>query len=71
MLNTSLIPGHHPGPAIGDRQINMTLTAGVLQLCTRMGAVSVTDAEMLQLALACTGDQGALSRRNFLLPYGV
>lgn len=40
----------------------MILTAGVLQLCTRTGAVLVTDAEMLQLALECTGDQGALSR---------
>jgi len=43
----------------------MTLTAGVLQLCTRMGAVSVMDAEMLQLALECTGDQGAPSMWNF------
>ena len=49
----------------------MTLTAGVLQLCTRTGAVLVTDAEMLQLALECTGDQGALSRWNSFLPYDV
>ena len=47
----------------------MTLTTGVLQSCTRMGAVSVTDAEMLQLALECTGDQRALSRWKSMVLY--